>query len=536
MENEIIKLKIEAERGVEAGQVLMGQEGSDVYPIKVSIDQFYGIEINDFAVTVGKTALWIAESQMMKETEAVVHMNLEFLPLESNANIVEGSALSLDWGKVIDKSKLTFIMGNPPFLGYSEQDDLQKSELKSVFVDENGKPYPRSGKIDFVSAWYFKAAQFIEDTEIRVAFVSTNSITQGDQVAVIWEPLLKRFRIHLDFAWRTFKWDSESTDKAAVHCVIVGFSFGDNKRKKFIYANNSVILEAEQINPYLIDAPNVLIGTRKKPLCEVPEMSTGNRPADGGNLIIEADDYEDFIKKEPGAKKYIKKLTGAQEYINNKPRYCLWLVGVDPSEIKKMPLILKRVNACKQDRLTGAADRKKLADTPALFRETKNPKSYIIVPLTTSENRRYIPSGFLDEETVPSNSATIIPDATLYEFGILISNVHMAWMRTVAGRLKSDYRYSKDIVYNNFPWPEVDEKQKQHIEKTAQDILDARALYPDSSLADLYDETLMPPELRKAHQMNDKAVLGTYGMPTKIKESECVARLMEMYQELAEKK
>lgn len=502
-------------------------------PIQVSISQFYGIEINDFAVTVAKTALWIAESQMMKETENVIHISLDFLPLKSYANIIEANALQLDWESVVPKENVNYIMGNPPFIGYSLQTPAQKQEIRSIYIDEEGKPYKTAGKIDYVAGWYFKAAQFMDKVKIRTAFVSTNSITQGEQVAGVWKPLYDRFGIHIDFAYRTFKWSSEAKEKAAVHCVIVGFSQAFNSKNQVIYIDGMVKHVVENISPYLIDAPLVFIESRKKALCHVPSMTTGNRPADGGNLIIEADEYDDFLRREPSAKKYIKQLTGATEYINNKLRYCLWLVGATPSEIRKMPEVIRRVEACRQDRLKGAPDRQKLANTPTLFREVKNPENYIIIPRGSSENRRYIPLGFLDSKIIPTDSATIIEDALIYHFGLLTSNVHMAWMRAVAGRLKSDYRYSKDIVYNNFPWPTPTEVQKSKIEQTAQAILDARALYPDCSLADLYDEATMPAELRKAHQLNDRAVMQAYGLSVKdTSEAQCVAELMRLYQKL----
>ena len=500
--------------------------------IKVSIGQFYGIEINDFAVTVAKTALWIAESQMLKATEEILNRQLDFFPLKSYANIVEGNALRIDWETVVPKEKLNYIMGNPPFVGYSLQSEDQKKDILSIYVDEKGKPYKTAGKIDYVSGWYFKAAALMEGTHIRTAFVSTNSITQGEQVAGVWKPLYDRFNIHIDFAHRTFRWDSEASIKAHVHCVIVGFSTAPNTKPKQLYSSERVQL-VDNINFYLIEAPTVFVESRSKPICSVPYMTTGNRPADGGHLIIEYEEYEKFIEKEPQAIPYIKKLTGAVEYINNKARYCLWLVGISPTELRKMPEVMKRVEACKQDRLNGAPDRQKLADMPTLFRETFNPNSYIIVPRVSSENRRYIPLGFLDDSTIPTDSAVIIPGAKQYEFGILTSNVHMAWMRAVCGRLEMRYRYSKDIVYNNFPWCNPTAEQKAKIEQTAQAILDARALYPDCSLADLYDEVAMPPELRKAHQANDKAVMQAYGFWGKLNtESACVAELMKMYQKL----
>ena len=514
------------------GQMMLGD--NDV--IQVGIGQFYGIEINDFAVTVAKTALWIAESQMMQETETLMQINLDFLPLKSYANIVEGNALRTDWESVVDKSKLSYIMGNPPFVGYSLQSKSQKDDMLSIYVDEKGKPYKTAGKIDYVSGWYFKAAQLMVGTEIRTAFVSTNSITQGEQVAGVWKPLYDRFGMHIDFAHRTFRWDSEASLKAHVHCVIVGFSIAENKADRRLFDNDNGKV-VRNINPFLVEAPNVFIESRSTPICDVPKMTTGNRPADGGHLIIEAEDYADFIKREPNAVKYIKRLMGAKEYINSQDRYCLWLVDASPAELRKMPLVMERVEACKQDRLNGAEDRQKLAETPTLFRELKNPSTYIIVPRHSSETRRYIPMGFLDSNFIPADSATIIPEATLFHFGILMSNVHMAWTRIVCGRIKSDYRYSKDIVYNNFPWCEPTPERKARIEHTAQMILDARAKYPDCSLADLYDETVMPHDLRTAHQLNDRAVMEAYGFWGKLNtESECVAELMKMYQRLTEGK
>ena len=525
LENEVLRCATD--------QISMDLDGI----IQVSIGQFYGIEINDFAVTVAKTALWIAESQMMKETEDVVHMSLDFLPLKSYANITEGNALRLDWESVVPKDKLNYIMGNPPFVGYSLQSKGQKEDILSVYVDEKGKPYKTAGKIDYVSGWYFKAAQLMQGTDIRTAFVSTNSITQGEQVAGVWKPLYDRFGIHIDFAHRTFRWDSEASIKAHVHCVIVGFSPAPNQAPKRIYTMERY-QEAENINPYLLDAPNAFVDSRNKPICDVPLMTTGNRPADGGHLIIEADEYDEFIAKEPNALPYIKRLVGAAEFINNKKRWCLWLVGISPAELRKMPLVLQRVEACKADRENAPdAGRRKLAERPTQFREINNPDTFVVVPAVSSERRRYVPIGFLDKNTIATNLVITIPDAQLYHFGVLTSNVHMAWMRAVCGRLKSDYRYSKDVVYNNFPWPTLTDAQKAKIEQTAQAILDARALYPDCSLADLYDEIAMPPELRKAHQQNDRAVMQASGFEVATTtETSCVAELMRMYQKLTEER
>lgn len=506
--------------------------------IQVSIGQFYGIEINDFAVTVARTALWIAESQMMKETEDVVHMSLDFLPLRSYANITEGNALRLDWESVVPKHQLSYIMGNPPFVGYSLQSKEQKKDILSIYVNEKGKPYKTAGKIDYVAGWYFKASQLIQGTNIRIAFVSTNSITQGEQVAGVWKPLYDRFGIHIDFAYRTFRWDSEANLKAHVHCVIVGFSVAPNNAEKRIYSEEHFQM-AENINAYLMDAPTVFIESRSKSLCEVPEMLYGNKPTDGGFLFLTNDEYQDVQKREPEILKYIRRVYGASEFINKKPRFCIWLVGVSPAEVRKSKFIMERVESVRKFRLasTKAATRKS-AEMPTLFQEVRHPNSdYIIVPCHSSETRKYIPLGFVSPEIIVNNAVQIIPNATTYHFGVLTSNVHMAWMRAVCGRIKSDYRYSKDIVYNNFPWPTPTEEQKTKIEQTAQGILDARALYTDCSLADLYDEVTMPVELRRSHQANDKAVMAAYGFPVRTTtEASCVAELMRMYQRLVEGK
>ena len=380
----------------------------------------------------------------------------------------------------------------------------------------------------------------MQGANIHAALVSTNSITQGEQVAAIWKPLKEMFGTHFDFAYRTFRWDSEANLKAHVHCVIIGFSCTDNTKEKIIFDNGQQI-KANNINAYLIDAPDEFIESRNKPICEVPEMTTGNRPADGGNLIIEADEYENFIRKEPSAKPFIKKLLGSAEFINNKKRWCLWLVNASPAQLRSMPLVMERIRKCKEDRLASPdAGRRKLADKPALFRELNNPDNYIVVPKVSSERRRYVPMGFLHADTIATDLLFILPSATLYHFGILESNVHMAWMRVVCGRLKSDYRYSKDVVYNNFPWPDslpsFGEDVRNQIEQTAQAILDARAKYPDSSLADLYDPMTMPYDLLDAHRRNDRAVMEAYGFSTKMTESECVARLFEMYSKLTAQK
>lgn len=513
------------------GQITMGLEG--VNPIKVQIDQFYGIEINDFAVTVAKTALWIAESQMMKETEDVVMMHLDFLPLKTNAHIVEGNALQLDWWRIVSRQELSYIMGNPPFVGYSLQSKEQKEDILSIYKDENGKTYKTAGKIDYVAGWYWKASTMMQGTTIRTALVSTNSITQGEQVASVWEPLFNRFSIHIDFARRTFRWDSEATMKAHVHCVIIGFSTTSDKISKTIYdAEESY--KVSNINAYLVDGPNIFIKSITKPICNVPAMKSGGKPVEGGNLIFTEEQKREFLELEPQAAPYFREFMGSDDFINGHGRWCLWLLNVTPGELKTMPHVLERVEAVRQFRLSSAkAATREYANYPTRFMEIKQPDTdYLMIPATSSEKRRYIPIGYLSKNVVASNAASFVPNATLYHFGILTSNIHMAWMRVVCGRLEMRYRYSVNIVYNNFPWPEPSDEQRAKIEQTAQGILDARALYPDSSLADLYDPLTMPPELLKAHRANDIAVMKAYGFDVKtMTEADCVAALMKLYQE-----
>lgn len=526
------RLENEAIDVIYQGQVML--EDNDI--IKVSIGQFYGIEINDFAVTVAKTALWIAESQMMKETEMIAHVNLDFLPLKSYANIVEGNALRMDWETVVPKNKLNYIMGNPPFVGYSLQSAEQKQDILSIYIDEKGKPYKTAGKIDYVSGWYFKAAKLMQGAHIRTAFVSTNSITQGEQVAGVWKPLYDRFNIHIDFAHRTFKWISEAKDKAAVFCIIVGFSSNTAKIEsdKYIYTSDRP-LKAKNINPYLMDAPNIFVDSRTKPICKVPAMVYGSKPTDNGYFFLSAEERIEVLKSEPQIEKYVKKFLGASEFINGKERYCLWLIDASPNEIRNSKFISQRIQHIKNFRLNSTKKAtQESSNTPTLFQEIRQSvTTYILVPAHTGGTRRYIPIGFEDKDTICGNANLSIPNADLYHFGILTSNVHMAWTRVVCGYLGTSYRYSANIVYNNFPWPTPTDEQRVAIEKTAQAILDARAQYPECSLADLYDEVAMPPKLRKAHQANDRAVMQAYGFDIKTTtESSCVAELMKMYQKL----
>ena len=519
LENEILGL-------LAYGQVTLADEFSS--PIQVSIGQFYGIEINDFAVTVAKTALWIAESQMLKETEDVVHMSLDFLPLKSYANIAEGNALRMDWADVVPKDKLNYIMGNPPFVGARMMSAAQKDDLNDVFPG-----WKNAGNLDYVSCWYKKAAELMSGTAIRAALVSTNSVSQGESVANLWKPLFA-MGVHIDFAHRTFRWDSEAKSKAHVHCVIIGFSTAPSDAPKLLFTGERPQI-AKNINGYLLDADNVFVESRSRPLCDVPIMSLGNQPIDGGFYSFTEQEKVAFIESEPASAQYFRPWIGSKEFINRIPRYFLYLRECTPAELRKLPECCKRIEAVRQSRLSSSRDvTRKLADTPREFAFTNiSQGTYIVVPEVSSERRKYIPMGFLTPETLCSNLVKIVPNATLYHFGVLTSNVHNAWMRAVCGRLKSDYRYSNTVVYNNFPWPSPTEAQKAAIEKTAQAILDARALYPDASLADLYDELTMPPELRRAHQANDRAVMSAYGFDVKTTtETSCVAELMKLYQKL----
>lgn len=523
LENEAIKLYMGDTIALDVGQEL----------VKVQLNQFYGIEINDFAVSVAKTALWIAESQMLEETKDIVFANIDFLPLKSYTNIVEGNALKIDWEKIVPKDRLSYIIGNPPFVGSKYSTPEQKKDMDVVF-----SPYTKKyRKLDFVASWYLLASKFMEGTSIKSAFVSTNSIMQGEQISILW-PLIFDMGNEIDFVYKSFIWNNDANLKAHVHCIIVGFSSTSVTTNKVIYDNGSES-KVSNINAYQIEAENIFIESRNKSISGAKPMIAPNKPCDYNHLKIEATEYDDFIKSSPESAKWIKRMVGAKEFIQNKERYCLWLVGITPKELRSMPIVLDRVEKCREARINAnTSESLKLANTPTLFREQLNPDKYLIIPCVSSERRKYVPIGFLDDKTIPVMGTLIVPDADLLDLGILTSNVHMAWMRTVSGRLKSDYRYSKDIVYNNFPWPELTEEQKSKISKTAQAILDARALYPESSLADLYDELTMPVELRKAHQANDKAVMEAYGMTkvvdgkkTWLTESETVARLFEMYEE-----
>ncbi len=571
LENEVIRER-------HHGQAFLGIE--EVNPVKVSIQQFYGIEINDFAVTVATTALWISEAQMLCETEKIIRHDIDFLPLKSYTNIREGNALRMEWDVIEIPSdiptiyannvhlivepeprvasepiaeygevnvvthhfdgevkpscqryqvKYDYIMGNPPFVGFTYQTKEQKEDLAAIM-----KGFGKN--IDYVAGWYYKASELIQNSTTRCALVSTNSITQGEQVSAIWKPLFEKFGIHFDFAYRTFRWDSEADIKAHVHCVILGFSAAHYSKPKTIYISEKQSVQTSNINGYLLDAPDVWVEGRSKPLCEVPILLNGGKPTEGGNLILTIEEKEAYLRQEPQGEKFLRPYMMGKDFIDRKPRWCFWLVDANPSELRKCPVLMKHVDNVRTFRLESAkAATRKKAETPTLFDEVRECYSdYVAIPKVSSEQRRYIPMEYLSKEIIPGDKLFMMPDASIYHFGVLTSNIHMAWMRAVCGRLKSDYSYSNTIVYNNFPWPNPTEEQKAKIEATAQAILDARAKYPDSSLADLYDDLTMPVELRKAHQDNDRAVMQAYGFPVKstFTESQCVAELFKLYKNL----
>lgn len=523
LENKIIEEKIRKKDVISISFIDENSEELE-NPIRVKLGQFYGIEINDFAVTVARTALWISEDQMMKETMNIIHQKMDILPLKSYANIVEANALAMDWNDLVDKNDLDYIMGNPPFVGARYMSKDQSDTLKEIFGTKKS-----ISKLDYVSGWYEKASKYILGTKIESAFVSTNSITQGEQVSILWKDLIKKDKLIINFAYQTFRWSSEASDSAAVHCVIIGFSTFDRNRK-IIYSYSNTLEVVKNINPYLVSGPNIFIDGVAKPLENIKELKTGTRVG-AQQYVFTKEEKDSFIIAEPNSKKFFMEYVGGYDFINRQPRYCLYLEDAKPSELRKMPKVLKLVEEVKGERET---KNNKLKNYPLKYIKVNIPKTnYLFIPQVSSEKRKYIPMGYIEKGVVPADPNFVLESDDIYNFGILTSNVHMAWMRTVAGRLEMRYRYSNRIVYNTFPWPELDDYHKRRIEKSAQMILDARALYPSSSLADLYDDLTMPAELRKAHQENDKVVMEAYGFDWRtMTESECVAELMKMYKAL----
>ena len=521
-------LELEVLKELHGGQQVLGIDQI----ILIDVDQFYGIEYDEFPVRIAEVALWLMDHQMNLRISESFGMYYARLPLTKSATIVHGNALRIDWTDIVPRTELSYILGNPPFVGSKFLKKQQREEMAEIFAKvDNGKI------LDYVSAWYYLSEKFINGTNIKVAFVSTNSITQGEQVGVLWGAMLNEFKAKIHFAHSTFRWSNEAKGKAAVYCVIVGFANFDTKSKK-LYSYSDVNSEATEIscrniNPYLVDADDTVVIKRSKPICDVPKMSFGNMPLDGGNLIINDEVLDDFIGKEPNAKKFILPLISAKEFLNRKNRWCIWLEGVSPKELKSMPLVMERVQAVKEFRLDSKApSTQKHAATPALFRDRNRPNSFIVIPRVSSENRKYIPMGFFGFESIVSDTCMSIPNGTLFNFGVLMSEMHMAWVNYTCGRLKSDFRYSKDIVYNNYPWPkEPSDKNKKAVETKAQKVLDVRAEFPESSLADLYDPLTMPPKLVKAHQELDKAVDLCYRPQVFTNERARIEFLFDLYNE-----
>ncbi len=476
--------------------------------VKINIDNFFGIEYEEFPVRIAEVAMWLIDHQMNMRVSEEFGQYYVRLPLKKSANIIQGNALRLNWEEIVPKTELNYILGNPPFSGKHLQSKEQKEDLDLVLRDVNS-----SGILDYVTAWYIKAAQYIQHTNIKAAFVSTNSISQGEQVGVLWNELFNKYKIKIHFAHRTFKWSNEGRGIAAVHVVIIGFA-NLNSDEKYLYEYDNVksephVLKVKNINPYLVSGEDFIILTRKKPICNVPEMVKGSQPTDGGNLLLTNEEKELLILEEPEASSFIKPFVSAKEFLNNEKRWCLWLDNINPSVLKNMTQVMDRVEKVKEMRLKSIKQATvKWAKYPTLFTENRQPKSdYILVPRVSSENRNYIPIGFFNKDYIISDSCNSIPDAKIFHFGVLSSVMHMSWVKYVCGRLKSDFRYSNDIVYNNYPWPEnPSEKNIKLVEEKAQQVLDVRKEFPDSSLADLYDPVAMPPKLVKAHQELDKAV------------------------------
>lgn len=476
--------------------------------IKVDIDQFYGIEYDEFPVRIAEVAMWLIDHQMNMKVSEEFGQYFVRLPLKKSATILHGNALKTDWKNLISNNELSFILGNPPFYGSKLQSEEQRQDLEEVF----GSDVKDAKIMDYVSAWYIKAARYIQDTGITVGYVSTNSITQGEQVGVLWTELLEKYNVEIHFAHKTFKWTNQAKGKAGVYCVIIGFG-QDKVKQKTLFEYQEVTGEphsvvASNINPYLVDAQNVLIRKRTTPLTKVPPMSFGNMPLDGGNLLLSNEEKEEILEKEPALSPYIKPLISAREFLNGQNRWCIWLKDESPKVIKTSSFLLERIKAVKEFRLSSrAASTRKHAETPWLFRDKSNPESFIVIPSTTSENREYIPFGIFDKNYIANNSCHIIPNANLFLFGVLSSQMHLAWVKYVCGRLESRIRYSKNIVYNNYPFPvNATRPNQSKVEKSAQKLLDARMKFSESSLSDLYDPLIMPKSLRKAHTELNKAV------------------------------
>lgn len=515
-----------------------GQKVLDVNQILwIDVDQFYGIEYEEFPVRIAEVAMWLIDHQMNMMVSNAFGQYFIRLPLKKSAKIIHADAIETNWENVISKNELSYIIGNPPFIGSKIMSQKQRNQIVSVFENSDG-----SGVLDYVTGWYNKAAKYIQNTKIKVAFVSTNSICQGEQTSILWSQMINKYKINIHFAHRTFKWSNEAKGNAAVYCIIVGFANFDTINKRiFEYEDikgEPHEIKAKNINPYLVDAKNIFIGKRRKPICQVPEISFGSMPNDGGNFIFNDEEKIEFLKVEPKAEKFIKPLISAHEYINGQKRWCLWLKNADPRELKELKHVKERIENVRKIRSESSRlATKKLSEFPTLFGEDRQPESdYILIPLHSSENRKYIPIGFLDKNSIPNNSCSFIANVTLLYFGILNSTMHMAWIKTVCGRIKSDFRYSNELVYNNFPFPEnVSDKIFKSIELAAKKILDTRLLFPNNSLADIYHPSTMPPELIKAHNELDKLVDLAYRPQPFTSESNRLEYLFNLYESYTER-
>jgi type I restriction-modification system DNA methylase subunit len=500
--------------------------------IWLDVDMMAGIEYEEFPARIAEVAMWLMDHQMNMMISNEFGQYFARLPLKKSAKIVHGNALQIDWEEVISKDKLSYIIGNPPFIGKNFQSDEQKRDLALVYDNAKG-----IGNIDYVTAWYVKASKFIQSTKIKVAFVSTNSITQGEQVGLLWPMLFSKYKIKIHFAHRTFKWSNEAKGNAGVHVVIIGFANFDINEKKLFeyekYEGEAHELKVKNINAYLVEAKDITLIGRTYPICNVGSMINGSKVVDGGNLLLTEDEKKELIKKEPNAEKFIKEFIGSDEYINNFKRYCLWLKDIQPSELRELKLVKERVEKVKTFRLQSTKEAtRKTANTPTLFAELRQPLSdYLLIPRVSSENRMYVPIGYLKPSTIISDRATALPNASLYTFGVITSIMHMSWMRFTCGRLESRFNYSNSIVFNNYPWPEnPSEKQIKTIEEKAQNVLDVRTSFSTSSLADLYNPLTMPPALVKAHNELDKAVDAAYSKQTFTSEAKRMEFLFELYE------
>ncbi len=510
-----------------------GQRVTDIGNILwLNVDQFYGIEYEEFPARIAEVAMWLIDHQMNMLISNEFGQYFVRLPLKKAAKIVHGNALQTDWESIVSKNELCYILGNPPFIGKQVQKPEQKADMEKIFSGVTG-----GGTLDYVTAWYVKAAQYIQGTKIKVAFVSTNSIAQGEQVGILWNVMLNMYSIKIHFAHRTFKWSNEAKGNAAVYCVIIGFAnYDTNNKSIFEYEDikgEAHELKAKNINPYLVDAKDIFIGKRRKPICNVPDISFGSMPNDGGNFLFTDDEKNEFIKQDSKSEKFFKPLISAYEFLNAQKRWCLWLKDANPTDLKEAKLVTERVESVRKLRAESSRQAtQKLAAFPTLFGEDRQPKnSYVLIPRHSSENRRYIPIGFFDENTIASDSCLFIENGKLYHFGVLMTTMHMAWVKNMCGRIKSDYRYSNELVYNNFPFPEnPTEKQINTIEEKAQKILDIRTEFPNSSLADLYDPLTMPPALVKAHNELDKAVDLAYRPQPFTSEANRMVYLFELYE------